>query len=138
MSGGNTSALLDILGWFNTSHGLNDVPPIFSSPQQMLRTIDEIQQGSAPWKSISLKYAGHVDANTPAWKTTTYELIVRDTSIVARNILQNKAFDTKFDYTPFKEYNSTGNARFSNGMSGQWAYNTAVRLHLLLLCGNTK
>lgn len=130
MSKGNIDAVLDIWGRRNVSDGLGEGSPIFSSADEMYGVIDSITYGSAPWRSVSLQYNGPVEANAPNWKRVKYELIVRDTRTVVDNMLANTDFVDHFDYVPYQEYESpdSDNVRYSNGMSGQWAYRVAVRL----------
>ncbi|TFY78106.1 hypothetical protein EWM64_g5904 [Hericium alpestre] len=46
----------------------------------------------------------------------------RDTLAAVRNMVANPEFDGSFHYKPFEEYPSTGKRRFSDLMSGRWAW----------------
>lgn len=126
VSKGNIDAILDIWGRRNTSQGLNEDSQIFSSAEEMYRIIDSVPHGNAPWKSVFLQYSGPIDADTPNWKRAKYELIVQDTRVVVGNMLSNTDFERHFDYVPYQEFESPHNVRYSNGMSGWWAYRVAV------------
>lgn len=128
MSKGNTDTLLDLWARQNASLGLGDGANIFTNTKELFATIDSIKHSNAPWRSVCLQYSGPLDNDAPMWKRAKYELVVRDTHTVVTNMLQNPGFRGHFDYAPFQEFVSPDNARYSNGMSGQWAYNTAVSI----------
>ncbi|KAH9941016.1 hypothetical protein B0H21DRAFT_870312 [Amylocystis lapponica] len=126
LSAGNLDRLLEV--W--TAHNIinNGGEPIFTSTEDMLDTIDSIQHGDAPWESFMVRYNGPTTADSPSWKRAEYHVHCRDTKTVANNMLANKDFNGRFDYTPFQEYTAPGTNRYSNIMSGQWAYKQATKI----------
>ncbi|KAL7279950.1 hypothetical protein ACG7TL_006361 [Trametes sanguinea] len=86
---------------------------------------DALPFGEAPWISFRIRYAGHVDANSPSWKRHTYIVHMRNPLRVAENMAGSADFLGTWDYTPFKEFLGEGCQRYSNLMSGRWAYKQA-------------
>ena len=103
-------------------------PPPFQNAQELLAAIDAIQVGDAPWRSFSIRYSGTIDANTPSWKRASYVVHTRDSFTVVKNMVQSADFDKKFDYAAFREYTGPQTRRWSNVMSGQWAWEKSVRI----------
>jgi hypothetical protein len=124
-SSGDLDKLLELWAAYNVTNN-NDSNPIFENAQELYDTIDEISHGDAPWQSFTLRHPGPVTDNSPSWQQNSYQVHCRDTHDVVRNILKNKAFDKKFDYVPYQEYTGPQRTRYSNLMSGQWAYTKAV------------
>jgi hypothetical protein len=56
--------------------GSGDIP--WSSAEEMYATIDTIQEGDAPWKTITFRYNRPCPANPPKWMLETYELCTWD------------------------------------------------------------
>ena len=101
--------------------------PPWSNAQEMYQTIDEIQHGDAPWRTIHIRYRGPVPAGVPPkWMTVDYELCVRDTRQVLHHQLSTLDFCDKIDYQPYRQFNNTGKRVYSNLMSGDWAWDQAV------------
>ena len=71
----------------------------------MYQTIDSIQEGDAPFKTIYFKYLGAIPANPPAWMTQTYELCTHDSRILMHNQLDTTDFVNTF--TPSLTVNLT-------------------------------
>lgn len=124
LSGGDIDELMEIWAAHTVQNGGGDAP--FLNKSDMYATIDNIQKGDAPWKAFSLKYDGPLAADSPSWKCATYRVFCRDTRTVAHNMLSSSDFDGRFDYRPFQEYLPTGSRRYSNVMSGDWAYKQSV------------
>lgn len=56
----------------------NNTPLPWSSGKEMYATIDSIQEGDAPFKTIHFKYSGPIPPNPPHWMTEAYELCMQD------------------------------------------------------------
>jgi hypothetical protein len=65
------------------------------------------------------------------WMTSEYDVWFRDPHSVFRNLLSNPDFNGEFDYAPYQEYDASGNHRFQDLMSGNWAWKQAVRVYLI-------
>ena len=92
----------------------------------MYRTINSIQEGDAPFKTIHFKYSGPIPPNPPCWMTETYELCTRDSRILLHNQLATSDFADAIDYKPYHQFDHMGDRVWSNLMSGDWAWNEAV------------
>ena len=128
--------LLRILRARDVLHGCENVPPIFHDADHMVRSIDAIPYGEANWRSIAFKYTGPVDEHSPAWKRAKYPLHFRNSLEAVERMVESADFADKFDYVPYQEYVSGAQGksrRFCDLMSGQWAYNKAVRAPLFLV-----
>ena len=105
----------------------DDTPLPWSSTEEMYKTIDSIQEGDAPFKTIRFKYSGPIPPHPPYWMTETYELCTRDSRILLHNQLATTDFADTFDYKPYYQFDHTKDRVWSNLMSGDWAWNEAVR-----------
>ncbi|THH00535.1 hypothetical protein EW026_g2004 [Hermanssonia centrifuga] len=45
-------------------------------------------------------------------------------------MLQSPDFDGQFDYAPYQEYAASGQRRYSNVMSGDWAYRKSYQTQI--------
>jgi hypothetical protein len=70
--------------------GSSDIP--WSSAKEMYTTIDAIQEGDAPWKTITFRCNGPHLANPPKGMLETYELCTRDLCHLLRLQLTLTAF----------------------------------------------
>jgi hypothetical protein len=94
----------------------------FTNHQEMLTTIDSIQEGNVPWISFSAKYSGVRPPTTPPdWMVKEYTVYYRDPLTVIRNMIKNPAFNGQFDYAPYMEFEDESWRR-SDVMSGDWAW----------------
>ncbi|KAI0711740.1 hypothetical protein C8Q76DRAFT_769461 [Earliella scabrosa] len=98
---------------------------MYKNAQEMLDTIDAIPYGDVAWTTFHIKYTGPVTPNTPAWKLKTYEIHTRNPLEVAEHIAGCADFINGWDYTPFEETTAEDCQRFSNLMSGTWAWKKA-------------
>ena len=89
-------------------------------------TIDSIQEGNAPFKTICFKYSGPIPPNPPHWMTETYELCMQDSQILLHNQLATSEFVDMFHYKPYCQFDHANDHVWSNLMSGDWAWNEAV------------
>ena len=67
------NCVLDLWMAANIKAGRDERVP-WSSAEDMYATIDAIQAGNAPWKTITFRYNGPCPANPPKWMLETYEL----------------------------------------------------------------
>lgn len=102
------------------------VPP-WDTAEEMYSTIDEIQEGNAPFQTIKFKYTGTVPKNAPAWMTQSYELCTRNIRQVLHNQLSTADFKDQFNYKPYRQFDHTGDRVWSDLFSADWAWNEAVR-----------
>jgi len=124
MSGPDIDVLLNL--WAASLAPHNDTPP-FNNHERMYETIDATSLGDVAWQSFSLKYNGELAGdNIPAWMTDEHEVWFRYPRELVQNLLSNPDFDGEFDYSPLQEYDTAGNHRFQNFMSGDWAWKQAV------------
>lgn len=126
MSGGDIDVLLALWAASLARHG--DNPP-FQSHGHLYDMIDASPLGDVPWESFSLTYNGAIPAGqVPSWMNSEFDVWFRDPRQIVQNLLSNPDFDGEFDYAPFHEYDTDGNHRFQNFMSGDWAWKQAVNL----------
>jgi hypothetical protein len=92
----------------------------------MYTTIDAIQEGNAPWKTVTFKYNGPRPADPPKWMLETYELCTRDSRLVLHQQLATRDFMDKIDYVPYRQFKADGDRIWSNLMSADWAWAQAV------------
>jgi hypothetical protein len=105
----------------------------FQNHQEMLATIDAINLGDIPWQSFSAKYSGDIPpADPPDWMLKEYTVYFRDPLSVVRSMISNPDFKGQFDYAPYREFED-GKRRWTDLMSGNWAWKQAVCFDLLYL-----
>ncbi|KAF9549689.1 hypothetical protein CPC08DRAFT_769029 [Agrocybe pediades] len=97
----------------------------WSSADEMYATIDSIQAGNAPFKTVSFRYAGKLPQNPPSWMTQTYELCTRDVRQVLHNQLSTIAFKDQINMLPYRQFDHQRDRVWSNFMSGDWAWKEA-------------
>ena len=123
MSKANTNELIEI--WEDLAGRSGGEHP-FKNAEDILKTIDKIDLGHVPWEKFTLEYPGDLpDANPPTWMTKEYTVWFRDPRKVIHTILANKDFDGEVDYSPHQILIG-GKYKFSNFMSGDWAWRQAV------------
>ncbi|PPQ76696.1 hypothetical protein CVT24_010903 [Panaeolus cyanescens] len=104
-------------------------PALWSSAQEMYATIDAIQEGNAPFHTISFRYNGPLPSKTPPrWMTQTYELCMRDAKHLLQNQLNTAEFRDEINLRPYRQFNHKGERVWSNLMSGDWAWEIADAL----------
>jgi len=112
----------------SAKNGYDDVP--WKSANEMYRTIDRIQQGDNPWKTVSFRYQGTLPDNPPKWMTEDFVLVTRNLRHLLHEQIACPDFDGHWDYVPFIEFNHHGDRVWTSIMSGDWAARQAVRFHL--------
>jgi hypothetical protein len=140
MSEGNIDELLRI--WNDSESG--SAP--FSSHQELFEAIDSSKLGDVSWQSFSVQYhsdeyqgdsGADVNDNSdqPQWMVDQHEVFYRDPRLVVQQILSNPDFCNDMDYAPYRAYAENGEREYRNLMSGDWAWEQAVRKHSFLgLC----
>jgi len=124
MSAANINTLLDL--WAATLLKHNEPPP-FANAADMYETIDSTPLGDISWQSFSVTYDGDVPDSAPQWMSTEYEVWFRDPRLVVRNMLDNPDYKDGFDTTPIRVFDTGDHRQYQNFMSGDWAWNEAVR-----------
>lgn len=104
----------------------DETPLPWASAREMYATIDAIQEGEAPFQTISIKYAGHRPPNPPRWMMQTYQLCTRNSCLLLQHQLANGDFKSQFDYKPYRQINHRNDRVWSNLMSADWAWAEAV------------
>jgi Plavaka transposase len=131
MSAKNTDEFMELMAAILEKHD-DDLP--FWDHNHLLSTIDKIEVGKVPWESSKARYNGEIPSNgpVPEWMESHYEVFYRDPRLVVYSLLANPDFDGEFDYSPYQEFENE-ERRWSNFMSGNWAWKQAVRLSSFLL-----
>lgn len=126
MSHKNINGLLDI--WYSSFLDAGfDEPAPFANRNDLLKTIDSIEVGDAPWQAFAIRYQGDVpERNAPKWMSDEYLVCYRDPERVVDNFCDNPDFHGQFDYSAFKEFNADGDRIYSNFMSGDFAFEQSV------------
>lgn len=109
----------------SAKNGFDDVP--WNSAKDVYASIDEVQQGDNPWKSVHFRYQGSVPEDPPKWMTEDFELLTRNIGSVLHEQVSCTDFDGHWDYIPFMEFNYAGDRIWTNLMSADWAAKQAVR-----------
>lgn len=91
--------------------GNGDLP--WSSAEEMYATIDAIQEGDTPWKTITFRYNGPRPANPPKWMLKTYELCTRDSRRLLHLQLSSTAFKDHINYVPYRQFKAGGDRIWS-------------------------
>ncbi|KAH9912325.1 uncharacterized protein B0H18DRAFT_1088486 [Fomitopsis serialis] len=126
VSQGSINDLMRTIAAYNVTQGGGDPP--FEDADDLYQVIDVIPFGDAPWESFVVRYTGPIDEDSPSWKQAEYVVHCRNARQVAHNMIGNEDYNSKFDTTPYQEYPAAGVTRFSNVMSGQWAYKQASKI----------
>lgn len=119
MSAGNIDELMEL--WALDKAKRDELGP-FTSYKHMYSTIDAIGLGDAPWKCFTVSYTGEVQADDPSWKSVEYEVWFRDPEVIMTQMLDNPDFDGQFDYAPYIGLDKSGKRRWSDFMSGNYAW----------------
>lgn len=117
--------LLDIWAELLTTVGGT---PLFQSHKDLYETIDHTRIGDVKWKSFSVKYVSTHDRGDAApWMQDTYDIWFRCPHQTMHNMFGNPEFASQMEFRPYREYDThTGQWRFQNFMSADWALDQAV------------
>lgn len=137
MSGSNINILMELWAAYSALRDPQDMSPIYRSPfsehRDMYSTIDAIPIGGVPWQSSTLSYDGPIPENPPSWMNTGHTIWFREPRLLFKKMLENPDFQDFFDYAPYRQYDTHGQRRYENFMSGDWAWKQAVSTCLFLL-----
>jgi hypothetical protein len=126
MSASNIDTLMDLWGATLLPHG--DSPP-FANHSDLYQTIDSTELGGAPWQNFVITYQGDLpEVSAPEWMTSSYEVWFHDPHVLIKDILANPDYKDHVDYAPIQEFGATGDRQYHNFMSGDWAWEQAVRI----------
>ena len=109
----------------------NPSPP-FANARDLYDVIDATELGDVPWQAFSVTYNGDAPDNAPGWMSKPYEVWFRDPLLVMESQIGNRDFENEMDCAPKKVFSRTRTRQYCDFMSGDWAWNQAVRL--LLFC----
>ena len=101
----------------------------FSSHKDLYEKIDSIQNGDAPWQSITIKHPNASLQNThhvPEWQLQDFKVWFHDPKALISSILSNPDFKDGMDYAPCMIYDEEHERVRSNFMSADWAWNQCV------------
>ncbi|KAK7041918.1 hypothetical protein VNI00_008899 [Paramarasmius palmivorus] len=123
-SKGKINRALDL--WAAAVLAHNDEPQ-WRSADELYKTIDEIQHGTAPFKTVQLRYNGPLPETgpPPQWMTQTYELCFRDSRELLKQQLASPAFKNNVTAVPYRQFNGRRKRVWSNLMSADWAWKQA-------------
>lgn len=133
LSANNIDSLLRLWALSLNKHGDE---PAFIDHNDLYAQIDSTPLGDVAWDFFGIKYTGPLpEGNVPPWMTETYKVHFRDPRAVIHNIISNPDFNGQFDYAPYQEYDSDGEHRYHDFMSGNWAWKQAERLTFFMKFG---
>lgn len=107
------------------------LPSPFQSHNHMLEVIDSIPViDQAPWLTSTFGFNAtpeSVAVERKAWMDKKIEVWGRDPCEILHMLLRNSSFANKFDTTPYKKYNGSGEREYGDFFSGDWSWQEAVR-----------
>lgn len=112
--------MIDTFGLQATNHLL------FEDTDEVHQAIDDIAEGEAPWREFTIRYTGEVNDSSPPWMRTEYTVHCRDALKVVENMAASEDFKNSWNYRPYREFIASRERRWSNLMSGHWAWKQAV------------
>lgn len=81
---------------------------------------------------FTVRYQGPIPAqNPPKWMTETYELCARNSRTLLHQQLRTPDFKDQIHYSPYMQFNTSGERVWSNLMSADWAWSEAVYFNIL-------
>jgi hypothetical protein len=131
MSAGDIDHLMKL--WSATLEPYGDEAP-FAGHRDLYDSIDALSGGGGTsWESFIINIADETagsNSNRSSWMDADYQVWYRDPQALIQDLLANRSFADEFDYAPYHEYEH-GQHRFSNFMSGDWAWRKAVSFFFL-------
>jgi hypothetical protein len=125
ISAGDVDTLLNIME--RSSAG--NVP--FSKHTDLYAAIDELTVGDVPWQSFTVAYSGElsddVDGAQPKWMSDMHEVFYRDPHPIVHGMLTNQDYEGGMDFGPYRVFDKDGTRVYEHMMSGDWAWEQAVR-----------
>ena len=129
MSGSNVNKLLDIFTAYIHKHG--GQPP-FSSCAELYNLIDSVRVGDIRWESSGVTYSGDQPDSSIPWMDDVYNVWMRDPDSTISQIIGSTDYINLMDFVPYRKFDTETNMhRWQDFMSGDWAWEEAVRLHFL-------
>lgn len=125
----SASAVNDLMEIWDAYMEPYDAYSPFTGTNDLLATIDATELGDAPWHRLNITYDGPVGPFSPAWMSTSYEVWFRNPLVVAKNMLANPDFASEFDYSPYIQLGKNGQRRWTDFMSGNFAWRHSVRTY---------
>lgn len=98
----------------------------FKNHEELLKTIDNIPSGSAPWQCLNTVVEENLSANAPEWQKVSYQVWYSNPDTVISNILANPDFENDFDTSPYVHLGKNGKRCLSDFMSANFAFRHAV------------
>ncbi|EDR03732.1 uncharacterized protein LACBIDRAFT_306911 [Laccaria bicolor S238N-H82] len=126
MSAGNIDELLEI--WALDKMKSDQLGP-FTSYEHMYSSINAIQLGDAPWKCFTVSYTRDVQPSDPSWKSAEYGVWFQDPEVIMTQMLDNLEFNGHFDYAPYVGLDRSGKWRWSDFMSGNYAWRHSDKIY---------
>jgi Plavaka transposase len=140
MSGNKIDELMGILAAFQSAQydDDDDPSPPFANARDLYNVIDATELGDVAWQGFSITYDGEVpDDNPPNWMSTPYDVWYRDSLLVMESQIGNRDFGNEMDFAPKQVFSQTGMRQFCDLMSGDWAWEQAVRRLFGIAFGNS-
>ena len=106
--------------------GKPDAYNMFRTSDEILESIDTIPYSELPWTCFHIQYTGPMTPDMPAWKRKIYIIYTRNPLRVTEAMACSADFLHTWDYQLYEEYTAPDCRRFSNLMSGRWAFRKAV------------
>ena len=109
---------------------------MFNNYKEMYKTIDDIKIGDIKWRNFTVRYTGVCPpSDVLPWMEDMYEVYYHDPHKVVCSNIANLDFATELDYSPYREYVTETNEQcWCDFMSGDWAWNQAVRIISIEAC----
>ncbi|KAL6298938.1 hypothetical protein BKA93DRAFT_753777 [Sparassis latifolia] len=117
--------LMELWGLSLMKHG--DLGP-FDSYDHMYAVIDDVAEGSAPWKCFVSQGEADLPPNAPNWQSEEYHIWYRDPRTVIANMLDNPDFAGEFDPAPYIHVDASDNRRWSDFMSGNYSWRHSTQI----------
>ncbi|KAH9916450.1 uncharacterized protein B0H18DRAFT_939252 [Fomitopsis serialis] len=102
--------------------------PVFAAHKDMLKTIDSIPWGDAPWYSFKLRWNGPITPDSPAWKRAEYVVHAQNPLQIFENMLDTSEYKHKFHPAAYQEFVTPGGRRYSEFMSGHWPWKESSKI----------
>jgi hypothetical protein len=105
--------------------------------------VDEITYGRCSWTSFEVLYTGEDrdDPDAASWKRAVYKVYARDTHEALTVQLASSDFDGHYDYLAHQDFeeqpDGSRKRKFTNLMSGDWAWEKSVSANVYLLTCRT-
>lgn len=88
----------------------------------------------ASYLTCLFRYNGPITPNSPSWKHQMYIIHTRNVLALVKHMATNPEFNGKWNYSPFEEFDPSGQRCWSDFMSGYWSWKEAVSRDSLLFC----